>query len=264
MTAKHIRTPKILVTDLETLPINASVWRLFDQNVGLNMIHEDWAMLSFAAKWYGKRGVEYGDTMKAHSIRDDRDIVAHLCALLDEADVVVGHNVKKFDLKKLRARAVQHGLAPFREPKVIDTMLMARSIGAFTSNKLEYLTKALCTDHKSGHGKYPGFELWLGILRNEPAAWAEMKKYNIQDVKVTEQLYTVLRPWAPRLPNLAQFYDDEHRRCPRCGSVNITANGSTFSNVSEYTQYVCSDCGGFSRGRHTINTRNKRSNLLAT
>ena len=124
-----MREPKLLTVDIETLPITASVWGLFDQNVGLSMVQDDWAMLSFAAKWYGKRKTFYDDTRAAAGIRDDKDIVAQLVALLDEADVVIGHNVKKFDMKKLRARAVQHGLKPFREPKIIDTMLMARSIG---------------------------------------------------------------------------------------------------------------------------------------
>lgn len=257
------QTPKLLTIDIETLPITASTWGLFDQNIGLSMIQDDWAMLSFAAKWYGKRKTFYDDTRAAAGIRDDKDIVAQLVALLDEADVVIGHNVKKFDMKKLRARAVQHGLKPFREPKIIDTMLMARSVGAFTSNKLEYLTKTLCASHKSGHGKYPGFELWLGVMRNEDAAWAEMKKYNIQDVKVTEQLYEVLRPWARGLPNLGAFYGDEQRRCPRCGSVHVHEHGTVNTNVSEYIQYVCSDCGGYSRDRYTINTKAKRKSLLS-
>lgn len=258
-----MREPKLLTVDIETVPLTAAAWGLFDQNIGLNMIHEDWAMLSFAAKWYGKRKTFYDDTRLAASIRDDKDIVAQLVALLDEADVVIGHNVKKFDMKKLRARAVQHGLKPFREPKIIDTMLMARSVGAFTSNKLEYLTKTLCSSHKSTHGKYPGFELWLGVMRNEDAAWAEMKKYNIQDVKVTEQLYEVLRPWARGLPNLGAFYGDEQRRCPRCGSTQVHEHGVVSTNVSEYIQYVCYDCGGYSRDRYTINTKQKSKSLLS-
>ena len=178
--------------------------------------------------------------------------------------MVVGQNVKKFDLRKLRARAVIHGLKPFREPKVVDTMLMAKSVGAFTSNKLEYLSANLTDAPKSKHNKYPGFELWAGIMRNEDAAWEEMKKYNIQDIRATEKLYLALRPWARGLPNLAQFYEDDERRCPRCGSVNVHEHGTVVSNVSEYHQYLCSDCGGYSRGRHTINSKQKRKALLAT
>lgn len=257
--------PKILTVDIETLPIGAHVWRLFDQNVGLNQISEDWAMLSFGAKYLGKRKLYYADTRSAPGgVRDDKDIVAQLVALLDEADVVVGQNVRRFDLKKLRARAILHGLPPFREPKVIDTMEMAKGTGAFTSNKLEYLSAHLTDEPKSKHLKYPGFELWAGIMRGEIAAWDEMKKYNLKDVTATEKVYLALRPWAPRLPNLAQFYYDALLRCPRCGSVNLAGHGTVTSNVSKYKQYVCSDCHGYSRSRYTSNTKAKRAALLAT
>lgn len=259
-----MRKPKILTFDVETLPIAAHVWKLFDNDVALNQVETDWAMLSYAAKWLGGRKMYYDDTRNAKTIRDDKDIVAQLVALLDEADVVVGQNIRRFDMRKLRARAVMHGLAPFREPAVIDTMEMAKSVGAFTSNKLEYLSSVLTDAPKSKHAKYPGFELWVGVMKGETAAWEEMKKYNIQDVRATEKLYLALRPWAPRLPNLAQFYADEQRRCPRCGSVNLSAHGTVKSNVSEYTRFVCSDCGGFSRGRYTINSKEKRHALLAT
>ena len=33
--------PKILIVDIETAPIVAQVWGLFDQNVGLNQIAQD-------------------------------------------------------------------------------------------------------------------------------------------------------------------------------------------------------------------------------
>lgn len=257
--------PKILTTDIETLPLDAHVWGLFDQNVGLSQIKEDWAMLSYAAKFLGSKKVYYGDTRNAQGIRDDKAILAELVALLDEADVVVGHNVRRFDLRKVRARAIMHGLAPFREPAVIDTMEMAKGTGAFTSNKLEYLSKTLLPERywKSGHSKYPGFEMWAGIMRGEEAAWEEMRKYNIQDIRATEQLYLTLRPWAKRLPNLAQYYADEECRCPRCGSKGLMDFGTVKSNVSEYKQYLCRDCGGFSRSRYTINSKQKRQSLLA-
>ena len=56
----------------------------------------------------------------------------------------------------------------------------------------------------------------------------------------------------------------DERRCPRCGSVNVHEHGTVVSNVSEYVQYLCSDCGGYSRGRFTTNSKQKRKALLAT
>lgn len=255
--------PRILTFDIETLPVGAHVWGLFDQNIGLPQISEDWAMLSYAAKFLGEKRVHYADTRNAQTIRDDKDALAELCSLIDQADVVVGQNVIKFDMRKIRARAIQHNLPPFREPKLIDTMRMAKGVAAFTSNKLEYLSGILTNTPKLKHAKYPGFELWLGIMKNEPAAWAELKRYNVRDVVATENLYLALRPWAKGLPNLAAFYADDEKRCPRCGSVNLTPYGTYKTNVSEYPQYVCGCCGGFSHGRYTINSKDKRKALLA-
>ena len=260
-----VSKPKILTFDVELIGIRAdSLWGTWDQNISIPEITDDWAIISAAAKWYGHKKVFYKDNRRAKEIRDDRDLVAWLCALLDEADVIVGQNVRRFDLRKIRARAVMHGLKPFREPRVIDTMEMAKSVGAFTSNKLEYLSEVLTDTPKLKHSKYPGKELWLALLRNELAAWNECKVYNIRDVVATENVYTILRPWAPRLPNLAQFYDDDIRRCPRCGSPNLVPMGTYKTNVSEYQQYVCSCCGGISRDRYTMNSKQKRRNLLST
>lgn len=254
--------PRVLCFDIETLPLESYTWGLFDQTVGLNQIKTDWAMLSIAAKWLGDDEVWYEDTSKKSTIRDDKDMIAKLCALLDEADIVVGQNVKKFDLRKIRARALMHGLQPFREPLVQDTMLMARSIGAFTSNKLEYLTANLTDAKKSKHQKFPGFDLWLGVMHGNPEAWAEMKAYNIQDVISTEELYLKLRPWVRNHPNMAHYYKDDHVRCPRCGSVNVYPTEVEYRGVSEYQGYCCRDCEGHSRSRYTLNSKTKRKNLL--
>ena len=257
--------PKILTLDIELIGIRAdSLWGIFDQNISISEIESDWAIISAAAKYLGKNRVLYKDQRRAKDIRDDRELVAWICALLNDANVVVGQNIRRFDMRKIRARAVTLGLPPFREPKIIDTMEMAKSVGAFTSNKLEYLSQRLTDTPKSSHGKYPGKELWLALLRNEPEAWEECRAYNQRDVVATENLYLALRPWAPRLPNLAQFYDDEFTRCPRCGSINLRTAGTVTTNVSEYQQYVCVDCNGYSRNRYTINSKVKRRALLAT
>lgn len=259
-----LQGPRILTFDIETLPLESYTWGLFDQNVGLNQIKTDWAALSIAAKWLHEDEVWYEDTQHKATIRDDKDMIAKLCTMLDEADIVVGQNVKKFDMRKIRARAMMHGLPPFKEPLVQDTMLMARSIGSFTSNKLEYLSANLTDTPKSKHAKFPGFELWLGVMQGNPEAWEEMREYNIQDVRATEQLYLKLRPWVRNHPNVAHYYKDDENRCPRCGSTNLYTNGTIFRGVSEYHTYTCSDCGGHSRSRYTLNSRNKRKSLLTT
>lgn len=254
--------PKILTADIETLPLTTHNWSLFDEPRSLDKLVKDWAIYMGAWKWMGRRRVEVVDT-EGRDPYDDKEVVEALCDALNDADIVVGQNVQKFDLRKIRARAVFHGLKPFKEPAVVDTMLMAKEIGYFTSNKLEYLS-TMTETQKSKHNKFPGFSMWLAILDGNPAAYKESRAYNRDDVKSTEQLYLKLRPWCRRHPNMAHYYDDDFHRCPKCGSVNIEAYGGTiFRGVSEYTVHQCSDCGGFSRTRFTENTKDKRKALLS-
>lgn len=253
---------RIATADIETLPIQAYVWSLFQEPRALDRVVKDWAIFSGAFKWLGGKKVHYMDTQPKDDCRDDYDLVYWLCEMLDEADIVVGHNMQKFDIRKIRARALQHGIPPFREPEVVDTMLMAREIGAFTSNKLEYLSGALTDSKKSLHAKYPGFALWDAVMKGEAAAWREVKDYNKQDIRSTEALYLRLRPWARRHPNMSHYFDDEIMRCPRCGSSDMLDNGIIHRGVSEYNQYRCGGCGGHSRSRYTGNSIEKRRNIL--
>ena len=257
-----IKGPKILTADIETLPLQTYNWSLFDEPRALDRLVKDWAVFSAAGKWLHEKKVQYVDTQQQPGgASDDKELLIWLRELLDEADIVVGQNVQKFDMRKIRARMIYHGLKPFREPEIVDTMLMAREVGAFTSNKLEYLS-TLTDELKSKHTKYPGFALWLGILANEPGAWAECKRYNKQDVVATEKLYLLLRPWARRHPNLAHYYEDDNRRCPRCGSPNLHPTEVVHRGVSTYQAYQCGDCGGHSRNRFTLNTKDKRKALI--
>lgn len=254
--------PRILTADIETLPLQTYNWSLFDEPRALDRLIKDWAVFSGAAKWFGSKEVMYMDTSSKATADDDKELVQWLCRLLDKADIVIGQNLQKFDMRKIRARAIFHGIKPFREPEVVDTMLMAKEVGAFTSNRLEYLS-TLTETKKDSHDEFPGFKLWLAILANNPRAWEVVKEYNCTDVVSTELLYKTLRPWARRHPNLAHYYNDEVKRCPRCGSKNIKATEIIHKGVSTYQAYRCGNCGGHSRTRFTLNTRDKRKALLS-
>lgn len=253
--------PKILTADIETLPITTYNWSLFDEPRALDRLVKDWAIFMGAVKWLGEKKVHIRDTEATGDPYDDKEVTRWLCELLDEADIVVGQNVRRFDLGKIRARAIYHGLKPFREPQVADTLEMAKEVGRFTSNKLEY-TSTMTEVQKSKHNKFPGFALWLAVLEGNPAAYREARLYNRDDVRSTEQWYLKLRPWVRKHPNVAQFYEGDERRCPRCGSLNLAPTDVLHRGVSTYQEYVCGDCHGHSRSRYTMNTTSKRKNLL--
>lgn len=256
--------PKILTLDIETSPIAAHVWGLFDQTVGLNQIAGEWTILSYAGKWLGREEVFYEDTFDQRNKRNDRKLVKKLWKLLDEADIVIGQNLQKFDRRKINARFVLHGLPPPSPYRVIDTMLMARRTFGFTSNKLEWLSDKLCVKtKKSKHKKFPGFELWMAFLAGDPEAREEMRSYNIDDILSTEEVYMRLRAWHPGHPNVNTYNDaDDEMRCPTCGGTHLIRKGYRYTNVGTYVRFRCQDCGAWPHGRQMQNTKQKRKNLL--
>lgn len=258
-----MQRPKILTLDIETAPLEAWVWSLWKQNVGLNQIVTEWSLLSYAARWLGQKKVIYKDNRDADNPRDDKQLLDDLWELLNEADIVVAQNGKKFDLRKIKARFVMLGYRPFSPVRVIDTMLEARAAFAFTSSKLEWMSDKLTTAKKLKHEKFPGFELWKECLAGNIEAWNEMRKYNIQDIKATEELYLVIRPWIQGHPNITVYDDHEHQRCPCCGSEALEQDGYAYTQSGQYNRYLCNDCGAWSRSRYTINTLAKRKSTLS-
>lgn len=201
------RSSRDLVIDIETSPIEGYVWGTWQQNLGLEQIKTDWSILSYAAKWYGEPKIFYEDTggRGVNKVRDDRHLLKTLRELLDEADAVIAQNGNRFDVKKINWRMVESGIKPPSRYRVIDTLLASRRLFAATSHKLGWLSEHLTDTPKSKHRKFPGWELWVECLKDNPAAWAEMKKYNIQDIRATEKLWAVQLPWVRNRPMLGTY-----------------------------------------------------------
>jgi DNA polymerase elongation subunit (family B)/predicted RNA-binding Zn-ribbon protein involved in translation (DUF1610 family) len=263
--ARANKGPRIVTLDIETAPIESYHWGLWDQNIGLDQIVVEWSILSFSAKWLGEKGVIYEDTggRGVGKVRDDKALLQKLWNILDEADIVIAQNGKAFDIKKINSRMLMLGFKPYSPIKIVDTMLVAKKHFAFTSNKLQWLSGHLTDAKKSVHKQFPGFELWSECLKDNPKAWAEMKKYNITDTIATEQLYLKLLPWIEGHPNVGAYSELEDVVCPKCGSVDVQKRGKAYTQTGEYHRFQCKDCGGWARSRYTTNTKTKRQSLLS-
>lgn len=252
--------PKVLVFDIETSPILGFVWSLWDQNVGLNQIHKDWHLLSWAAKWLGEKEMLYADQSKAKDIQDDSGILKKIWELLDEADIVLTKNGKRFDVKKLNARFAIHGMKPPSPYRHIDMETIARKYFAFTSNKLEYLSDKLNKKYKKlKHKKFPGFELWVECLKGNKKAWKELEIYNKYDVLSTEELYQHLSAWDTSI-NFNVYHDDNGVIC-QCGSSSLMKYGYCFTNTGKFQRYRCNKCGASIRDKKNLIEKTKKSFL---
>jgi hypothetical protein len=255
--------PKVLIYDIETAPIIAHVWSLWENNVGLNQIESDWHVLSWSAKWLGAPANEvmYMDQRDIKNIEDDSKLLKQIWNLLNEADIVITQNGKKFDQKKLNARFILNGFPPTTSYKHIDTAEIARKHFAFTSNKLAYLSDKLCTTYKklTNHGKFPGHELWVQCLKGNIEAWKEMEKYNTYDVLSLEELYTKLIPWDNRI-NFNLYTDNNDHVCS-CGSTSFRKNGFYYTSAAKYQKYTCKSCGKEHRDKDNLFSPEKKQSL---
>lgn len=234
---------KLLALDVETSPNVVYTWGLRDQNIGLNQILETSQVICLAAKWIGpeaKGGVHFWSVWE-----HGRDAMLRgIHALLDECDAVVHWNGTSFDMKHLNREFLEWGMSPPSPYGEIDLLKTSRRRFKFQSNKLEHVAQELL-----GYGKteHQGFGLWLGAWRdNEPSAQKLMKKYNIQDVVLLDDLYNVLLPWIPNHPNVA-LYGTDAAVCPKCGSDHLQSRGYRTTAASRYRQFQCQSCGGWSR-----------------
>lgn len=252
--------PRIITLDIETVPLTAHIWGMWDQNVGVNQLQEEWSILSVAWKELGQPGVSFMGTQGKP--RNDKALCEWLWDVLDDADIVVAQNGIDFDLKKINARMLMHGMGPYSPVRVIDTKRVAQRFFGFTSNRLEWLGEKVAGVPKSSHKKFPGFELWAECLKGNKEAWRELEKYNKQDVLSTEKLYLKLRPWIEGHPNVATYTNGEADQCPKCGSTALEKRGFATTQYGRFQRYRCTQCGGWSRASRTDLPASKKRSLL--
>lgn len=251
--------PRILLVDIETAPVLAHVWKIWDENIGLDQIQSDMHILSFAAKWLGENKIFYEDQSKKRNIEDDKHLLASLWKLMDEADILVVQNGVAFDIPTIKARMIANGMPPPSPFRTVDTLTQAKKNFRFTSNKLEHLANTIgCKIRKDKHKRFPGFELWKECLNGNPKAWQDMKKYNIDDVLTLEEVYLKMRPWIAQHPNIGVYFDSDRPLCPKCGSSHMNVSKHRFTRAGKYIQYVCADCGGYARGATQLLSKAKQ------
>jgi predicted RNA-binding Zn-ribbon protein involved in translation (DUF1610 family) len=252
---------KVLILDIETAPISAYVWGIWNQNVHLPQIKSDWFCLTWAAKWLFEDKV-YSAKLKPEEVatQDDKRIMEGIWKLINEADIVIAHNAEKFDIPRLNSRFILNGLNPPLPYQVIDTLRHIRRQFGFTSNKLDYVNKLLNLERK----KETSFELWDNCMKGDRKALKEMEDYNVQDVRILEETYLQIRPWIKPHPNMGLFILDEtEHRCPSCGSGELKDQGKCYNTSANiYELFRCENCNSVSRKRLGAATIKQKRHLL--
>lgn len=234
---------KILMLDVETAPQEALTWGMFKQNISVEQIKHRGYMLCYRAKWLGEYKL-LGDAIWKHrnpfkmNPRCDKTIATSLWKLLDEADIVVAHNGRRFDVQWAYYLFIKHGLGPCSPFKQVDTLEAARTF-RFVSKKLENIAIELFKDHKMETG---GMSLWIKTMAGVAKFCKRMYDYCGQDVLLLERAYLAFRPYMKAHPNVNLYGDIDIPRCPVCGSDKLRNKGRTPLGKSVFKRYKCTSC----------------------
>ena len=257
------RQHRVLLFDIETLPMSVFVWGLYKQRINPENVIREWCCLGWAAKWLFESKVTSDIlTPKEATAHDDKRILRGVWDLLNEANIVIAHNGDQFDIRKLNMRFLKHGMKPTSPYQTIDTLKASRRAFSASSYKLDYLAQFLC-----GSAKIPtNYGLWKACSKGDKDALTEMETYNRQDVNVLEDLYLYIRPWIKSHPNMGLFTTNEFdgHICPTCGSDHVKKEGEYTTIVNRYKAYRCLDCGAIGRGRSPIVGREGKKGLLVS
>lgn len=254
--------PKILIFDIETSPLRAFVWSRWKQNIYLDQTIAEWFMICWSAKWLGEDTV-YSDVLTSQEILKENDtrITQSIWALLDEADIVIAHNGKRFDVPKLNSRFILNGFPPPAPYKQIDTKEVSAKEFGFSSNKLDALAGYFNIEHKDD----TDFNLWVKCLEGDQESLDYMVTYNKKDVTILEKIYLRLRPWIKNHPNVAVYIESDNKVCPYCGSEHIYETVDyVYTQVNKYRAFRCEVCKGIARMRTTSYPVSKKKNLITS
>lgn len=262
MSKKKRQGPRVLILDIETFGLVVETWGIWDQKITPDQVIKDWCIASWSAKWLDDppNKIMYMDNRNRKNPRDDKRIVKAMHKLLNEADIIITQNGKKFDEKRLNARFIFHGLPPTRPFKHFDTRQVAKKRFGFTSNSLKDLCEYLGLKYKkSDHKKFPGRELWRECEAKNLEAWREMEEYNKLDVLATEEVYKKLEPWDRSL-NFSIYTDLKEVKC-NCGSTRFHSRGTARTKTVIYKRYQCQECGTWAEGKRIPLTKEQKENL---
>lgn len=247
---------RILMWDVESLPSIVHTFQHFKTSINHTAIIEHQALICIAWKWYGQKKVHLtsiaDDPQRMDkNIYDDSHVAKTFRQVLDtdESFVMLGHNLKSFDIKKFNTSCIRNGLDPVPERQVIDTLTSARKYFRFESNKLDFICRTLGIGEKISTG---GLKLWNDIVQAKyPEVGHEsstalrdkslsiMGKYCKQDVSLLEPLYNKISSWMTTHPN-ASLYQSDEISCTKCGSTAFRFCEWRYTNKNKYKRYICS------------------------
>lgn len=270
----------MLIYDIESGLLGADLFRPGrDQNVSHKQLQasaNENTIICISAKWYGEKKVY---TFEGENAVEEFDKMAR------KADVCLGKNSDRFDVKYINTARMMQGLAPFPEWmfKREDLEKQLRKYFAFPSQSLDYISSIMGYGGKEKMEfddwvDIKNYKLYLqienscacktlstvalnsicnvlfrdtrsNIVKKGRQALKKMVHYNKKDVTDTEAVFCRVLPYIELKYNVAA--DKGERVCKTCGSDRLTPLEIITIGKTKYQTFHCRGHSGYA-GRSTF------------
>jgi hypothetical protein len=156
-------------------------------------LQKSYFIIAWSASYVGESKI-YHDIVTPEDAKlwSDAKILPRLYELMLSADIIAGHNVDGYDIKRANTRFVMNNMDAVTGKKTLDTLKIARSKFAFESNKLDYICEVLGLDGKD----HISSEEWKKVMQGDEAVLRHVSRYNIRDVRQGKKVLARLQSYA--------------------------------------------------------------------
>lgn len=233
---------KTLFFDIETSLISVYTFGIgHNMSISHDQIHPgDYTdIMCICYKWAHEK--------KVHSLdwginkQDSKPMIKEFDKILKEADVVIGHNGDKFDMRQVNTQRLLKKLPPLDWVPTEDTLKQFRKHFNLPSYRLDYIAKLL-----TGAGKSPMcLQDWIDIkYKHSQKALDKMIKYCKQDVRILQQVHDIAAPYTRKSVHRGVATGKtKHGSCPACGNDHFIKHGVYTNTTGRYQRYKCQSCG---------------------
>lgn len=239
----HMKKPRILYYDIETSPLLAYVWRLGEQVVRHHQLakHGDsYGIICISYAWNDSKPVKV--IHWGYNEQDSGKVVREFDKIIKQADITIGKNSDRFDVKHINTQRLLNNLPPLPEwvDNTDDLEKQLRKYFIFPSQSLDYVLRALGLDGKIKME----FQDWVDVVeRRSKKTFKKMQDYCKNDVRGTRALWNRVLPHIKPKLNMSTFYGDF--RCRNCGSKDLRKDGTRSRGKTLYQEYFCREHNGY-------------------
>lgn len=173
--------------------------KVYGEYLPIDQMDKQPYIICWSASWMDSKEIISQSVTSAQARKwDDKTILSPLWRLIDDADIIAGHNVASYDIPKIYSRFLHHSFTSPSEHKIKDTLKMAKKKFRFESNSLDFILNELGLRPKQAMSK----EDWIKIAESgDQKTLDKMLKYNRWDVAQGKKALQGLEGWMHYKPD---------------------------------------------------------------